>query len=1002
MNKWLERKKASLCVMAALCLVSLFIIHTTKENVIHNTELYYAVKIRHYGINIEEIERCITIPLEDALYSIPGVSGVRSLSENDLSTVYVNFKSGGKGHYDAVRDTAQRIYETLPSSAQRPEILSSSNSLIPVWSAAFYIDTSGITAQTLEKIIKPKLENLDGTAEALVSGVGQKDIYIDFDQEKLMALDLQPENVAAFLANNDSIFSGGKLSINGKEILLNIDSRFKSPFSTDNSNRMSLDQALIPLQEGKTIRLSEIAVIKEFDRLPDSLSRLNGKKAAVISVMGKHGADLRKLSSEINKEMSKQPYEYFVLSDLGAEETAAYNSVLTAAVTGALMVAFICLLLNIKNNNTRRKAYALSGFFCAVTIPAICLISTAVLSLLGFKLNRLLFAGIASGIGIAVDSVILCSEKIRKAVDYQGVKKALSEITGPLFAGAATTVAALLPLLFINNTEIIIIASGIAVITLTALVISLALLPPLTLWNSELPVKDPNVKPLFINIYRRLARTGWKLLSANLKFCISNPIPVMIIYLVITAAAIFSFIYKGADTADYGSQNSVYAQVEFDSALLIEETDRLLASYGENLSGYNEINNVQTISRCGSGSLLISFNPKLTNAQNVKELAKKIPLQQGFVFFNEHSPDTRYWELRITGDDDRKCRELANELAILCSRNPDVRECVLNFKDGPNKLTIIPNNDIMTNVNINFNKISNMLRYAVYGPVVYKRIDSNIETDVRIRMGRKEYPEDGQARLSMEGTLRLYLNKALNVKSVTQNKYDTETSGVRRIDRRRTASITIVTEPGDPRRIRQKFLPVFEKIELPPGYSVEFDPDKIKEAEELSSTVISFIMAVIFCYMIIASINESFTCPLIILCAIPPSLAVPAIFLFFTGASYNAAIACAFIAAAGMTVNAAVICVDALNSSGANVSFYHIYKAFKNKMPVLIATTTTTIAGAIPFIFLREGANTLIRTLSLVCSLGTACSFLISITLIPSIFYFFRKPIKLPSRISFI
>jgi multidrug efflux pump subunit AcrB len=65
-------------------------------------------------------------------------------------------------------------------------------------------------------------------------------------------------------------------------------------------------------------------------------------------------------------------------------------------------------------------------------------------------------------------------------------------------------------------------------------------------------------------------------------------------------------------------------------------------------------------------------------------------------------------------------------------------------------------------------------------------------------------------------------------------------------------------------------------------------------------------------------------------------------------------------------------------------------------MPALLSTTGTTVAGAIPFLFLTEGANTLIRTLSLVSALGVTCSFFCSITVIPSILSITHNTKKIP------
>ncbi len=1009
---WLERKKAALCILAGICSVSLFVIINSGETVKEIKGGSYVVKIRHYGIDAVEMERSVTIPLEDALFAIPGVVSVQSSSENSLSSVFIRFKSGGKGRYEAVRDAAQRIYETLPSSVQRPEILSSNNSRIPVWSAAVFADSSDdskgnidvkeniLAAQLLEKTVKPRFESLEGAGEVIVSGAGLKQIFIILDQEKLSSLGLEPSAAAAAIGMNDSIFSGGSIVQQNREIIVTVDGRYSwnnPDEATDKPDKPALDKALIPLGEGKFIELSEIALITERERTPDILSRLNGKKTAGIAIMGRHDADLRKLSSDIKKELSAMslPLEFTVLSDLGAEEAVAFHSVFNAALSGAVMVAIISFLLN------SRKTLTLSGFFCALTIPLICLISAAILSIGGFSVNRLMLAGIAAGVGTAVDSVILCSEKLGKRIDYRAASRSLSELAGPLTAGAATTAAALIPLSAIEDGGVKIIASAIAVVTITALVISLSLLPPLLLWEVKpRKINNPVKMPQFLKqALRQLLRSLCRFLAGNVRFCACHPLVVIAISFALTVSAIFALFATGADTSGYGSEDSVYAQVEFDGGLLMEETDRLLASYGEQLARNAGIMNVETGARTGSGSLLVSFDPKKTKPHLVRDMAKKIPIPGGFVFFIENSAKDRYWEIKIYGDEDQKCRKLAEELAYICAGHPLIRERVLNFKQGSKKLILQPDRELFAESNIVFSNAASRVRLGVYGPVAYKRTDTNGETDVRILTGGRNFPDhkaDSVMRQSREETLGILVSSGngengavLHIDSLMRKQEEIEPSSIRRDNRRRTASITITTKPMDPRRVKRELSPLFEKLDLPPGYSVEFDSEAIRQAQALSTTVFSLIMAVIFCYMIIASINESFTIPLIVLASIPPSLSIPALCLVMSGSAYNLTVACAFIAVSGMTVNAAVLCVDALRSriqSGREKSTLNIYLALRRKMPALLATTGTTFAGAVPFLFLKEGANLLIRTLSFVGALGTACSCLCSITVIPSIF----------------
>ena len=1009
LTSWLERKKASLCILAGVCAVSLFVIINSGEQIKENTGDSYVVKIKHYGLDAMEIERSVTIPLEDALCAISGVAGVQSSSENSVSSVFIRFKSGARGRYEAVRDAAQRVYETLPSSAQRPEIISSNNSRIPVWSAAVFSTEAGsspgdvkenvLAAQTLENIVKPRLESLEGAGEVLVSGVGLKEIVIFLDQEKLNITGLEPPAVAAVLGMNDSIFSGGTILRQDREILVTVDGRY--------DKLSSLGSALIPLGDGKFTALSEIAAITEQERTPDILSRLNGRKSAGIAIMGRHGADLRKLSSDIKTVLTSLslPLEFIVLSDLGAEEASAFRSVFNAALSGAIMVAIISFILNGKNR-TGKFGLGNPGFFCALEIPLICLISMAVLSIAGFSLDRLMLAGIAAGVGTAVDAVILCSEKLRKCENYNAASAALSELAGPLTAGAATTAAALLPLSTIENGGAKIIAGAVAAVCITALVLSLTLLPPLLLWGLNSRKTNyfnlPEKFALLQKAQKRLSRLLCRFLAANVRFCARYPVIVPVIGLTLVILAALALFARGVDTANYSSEDSVYAQVEFDGGLLSEETDRLLAVYGENLARNTGIKNVETGAKTGSGSLLVSFDPKKINAQTVRETAKQLPIPGGFIFFHENSNRDRYWQIRVYGDEDKKCRELAEELAYICAGHPLVRERVLNFKQGSKKLVLLPDRELFSESKTNFSAASNRARLGVYGPVAYKRLDSKGEIDVRVRTSAAVSDRamgDIVTRQSREGALNLLVsaggektNSTLRIGSLVRTREEIEPSSIRRIDRRRTASITIITDPIDPRRIKKELADLFSKPELPPGYSIEFDPDAIQHANDLSATVLSLFMAVLFCYMIIASINESFTIPLHVLAAIPPSLAIPAIALVISGSAYNSSVACAFIAVSGMTVNAAVLCVDGLRADSLRSTPHtNIYHALRQKMPALFSTTATTVAGAIPFLFLTEGANTLIRTLSLVGALGVACSCLCSITLIPSLFIISKK-----------
>ncbi|MDR1574542.1 MAG: efflux RND transporter permease subunit [Treponema sp.] len=1016
---WLGRKKASLCILSGICAVSLCVI-LYSDGQKKSGGGSYSVSIRHYGVDAREMERSAAIPLEDALSAIPGLRSVQSSSENSLARVFARFSRNSRGQYEAVREAVQRVYETLPSSAQRPEIQSSDNSRIPVWSAAVFNyasakndPASGIgtdTAPLLERIVKPRLESLEGAGEALISGVGLREIIIALDQEKAAAFGIDPSVIAAALGMNDALFSGGTLRYGGREIIVSVDGRYDQVSDNGDdrvtSNLAALGEALIPLGDGRTAALSEIADVYEQERQPDTLSRLNGKKAAVISLMGSSGADLRKLSRDIQKELASLslPLEFTVLSDRGAEEAAAFRSVFIAALQGAFMVALISFLLNRGKSKRSPPGLNRAGAFCALAIPAICVVSAALLAMSGLPPDRFVLAGLAAGIGSAVDPVILCAEKLRKSRTYGEARSALAQVRGPLVAGAATTAAALLPL-GVMDFKAGIIARAISAVTLTAMALSLSLLPPLLLWDLESPALNrktflPRFTPclsrcyapslpfriFFIKLFRRLSRKTCRFLAANSGLCVRRPALVLLAVMIISAGGVFALFIRGADSGTSGSENSLYAQVEFEGGLLAEETDRLLAEYGETLAGKEGITYVQTGAKTGSGNLLVSFDPKRLSADRAGELVRSITIPGAFVFLSENPAAGRYWEIKIFGDDGEKCRELAEELARSSAALPLVRERILNFKAGGKKLTLLPDRERLAETGISFYRVADMARRGVHGPVAYKRVGPQGEIDVRVRSGTRapSRAETLELLVSAEGQEA----RNLPLDSLTRIRESVEPAGIRREDRRRMASVTLGTKAMDPRRVKKEMTPLFGKIELPPGYSIEFDPEAIRRAEALSGTCLSLLLALTFCYMVIASVNESFVTPLAVLSAVPPSLALPALCLALSGRPLDLAAACAFVAVSGMTVNAAVLCAGGMRRfprSGDREQTLSLYRLLRRKMPALLATAGTTIAGALPFLLLREQANDMVRTLSLVCALGVAASCIFAISVVPAV-----------------
>ena len=969
-KSWIERKKANLCVLLVLITVSLSVIILPDNKSMQNESDLFAVTIRHYGINSKEMERTVAIPLEDSVSQIPGVISIKSLCENNMARLIVNFKSKESGNYNALRDIVQKIYEGLPSSAQRPEIQSYDSSRIPVWSAVVSIDDNkNMPLFDIEKTLKPRLESLKGVGEVFVSGIGIKELVIALDQEKITALGIVPFEIAEYLAKNDFLFPAGNINQGSKEFIITVDGRC-------NSNELL--EMKIPIKEGGFVNLSEIADIGEQERRPEIYTRINGKKAAGISVLSSSDADLGKLSEDINNEIKRLslPVDFTVTKDLGSEESDALNSVFFAALQGSVLVAIVGYFIGRRKKEISVINY--NGIFCALSVPSICLISAGLISISGQTLSIPVLAGLSVGIGTAVDAVIICSAKLKNCNDYTIAQKNIKQLAGPLFAGSLTTIVALLPIILFIKGISGIIALSIALVTFTALIVSLLILPSLLQWGTgkKKPAKNILSK-------KSKQRKFNRLISKGVILCGNRPALIVLTALTFSAIGFSSLFFMKIDTEGNLSGDSIYAHIEFEGNLMAEEIDLLLTEFGEKLASKNGIINVETAARTGSGSFLIKFDKNIINYLTAKEYSQEINIPGAFLFFPESTSANRNWELKVFGNDDNICKETAREAAYLLNACNIVTERILNFKNERQKLELFPDREKLAALGITFFETADSVRRGVYAPVIYKRISNNSETDVRLRLG-----SDINIIPTKDQTMNLLAHgSAKNISEITSSVISLESSNIKREDRQRTASITLVTKPLDPRYVKSQVMAILKTMELPLGYTIEFDPDAIKSAEGLIKTYAYFLIALLFCYMILASVNESFFLPLIIIFSILPSIALPIMCFVILGYPFNAATICAFIAISGMTINASVLIADGLYSiikKERKLNKYIIYSAIRKNIPVLLATTITTIIGALPFMFLKEEANLFIRTMSVVTLAGVGSSCVFAVIFIPA------------------
>jgi HAE1 family hydrophobic/amphiphilic exporter-1 len=405
----------------------------------------------------------------------------------------------------------------------------------------------------------------------------------------------------------------------------------------------------------------------------------------------------------------------------------------------------------------------------------------------------------------------------------------------------------------------------------------------------------------------------------------------------------------------------------------MEKVDEALVPWTGALRAQAGVRHVQVRSQIGGASIEAAFDPEVLDRKALREAVRGIPLEGGFVYIPEGGAGERVWELKVSGEDDRVCRELAGELASASAAIPIVEEAVLNFKEGSTRLVLRPLRERMPGGGIDFSIVAGTLRGLVHGPVAYKRSDpAGGETDLRVRGFSEAFPsrEDFEAIAFAGPDGGVYA-----LKDLVSIEEKADSARIYRDGRIRCASFSLRTKNMDSRKAKKAIMSVLGERRLPRGYTLEFDRDAIEDAEALSGTALLFAAALLLCFMVIGAVHESFTFPLGVLAAIPPSMALPALLL--AGGGVQRADACAFIAVSGMAVNAAVLAAGAMRRGG--------LPAIGEALPHLWATTLTTVLGASPFIFFPPDTYRLVHSLAVAGALGVGASFLCALSLIPAL-----------------
>ncbi len=443
-SAWSIRNPAiPLVFFAALLLAGM--VSFMRMDVTNNPDVEFpmvTVSIAQPGASPTEIENQITQRIESAVRSINGVVSIQSTAREGSSMTMVEFEIG-IDITDALSEVTTAVGSVrgaLPDGILEPQIRKVNAVGEPIGYVA--VEANDMTLEQLswfiDDTVAKRLLKIEGMAEVGRFGGVDREIEVILDPAKMQALGVTASQINGVLRQVNLDAAGGLAEVGGTRQSLRVLGNSKSAYD--------LSQTQIQLGGGRTVRLADVARVRDGNSERTSISEVNGKEVVNFFMSRARGASDLTVYDEAMKELDKIEAEipgvkFIKLSTTTNYTRAQYESSIQALIEGAVLAVVVVLFFLRDWRAT---------FISAVAIPLSAIPTFWFMDLLGFNLNFLSLLALALVAGVLVDDAIVEIENIVRHMRmgktaYRASIDAADEIGLPVVATSSCIVAVFLP-----------------------------------------------------------------------------------------------------------------------------------------------------------------------------------------------------------------------------------------------------------------------------------------------------------------------------------------------------------------------------------------------------------------------------------------------------------------------------------------------------------------------------------------------------------------------------
>jgi len=956
------------------------------------------------GASADLVRGFITTPLEREISSADGLDYVESVSGSNVSVITAKLRL----NYDPndaltqITSKVNRVRSELPSGAEDPVFDVS----VGETTASMYLSFSSDKLEAnqitdyLVRVVQPKLTTIEGVQKVEILGGRTFAMRIWLKDDRMAALGLSAATVRQKLASQNYLSAVGQTK--GSMISVNLTAK------TDLHTAEEFRQMVIREQDGRIVRLGDIAdVVLGAEDYSSSLT-FNGLVATGMSISVLPTANSIDVIKRVNAMWPSLVSQFpaGLQANIIYDATAFINDSITEVIHTLLEAMLIVVVV----------IYLFLGSFRSVVIPIVAiplsLVGGGVLMLaFGFSINLLTLLAMVLAIGLVVDDAIVVVENIHRHIEegltpFEAALKGAHELIGPVITMTITLAAVYAPIGLQSGVTgalfrefAFTLAGSVVVSGFVALTLSPML-------SSKLLRHNPNPKG-----FEHLLDVGFeKFRSAYERFLsqVLSTRPAVVIVAVLIFASIVPFfmmtkkelspaedrgfvlgIIGGAPNATLDQTQRYTAQLQPLIKKSFPETD---IAFG--IIGFDPMSGLANASGGMIGLVLKPWNQRVRSAaataaqfgaaaNTISGLNVAAVLPPSLPGAGSGLP---VQFVVSSTQDHARVVEVANELLqrALASGKFVYGDNNLKFDQPQADLTI--DKDKAALLGIDMSQLSADLGSMLGGGYVNRFSIEGRAYKVTPQVTRT-------SRLTAEQLGSYYVStgkgELVPLSSIATIGRSTQPRNLGRFQQLNSATLGLVPRPGVSLGEALDWLTAESKQVFPEGFTADYKGELRQYVQEGSSLMATFGLALLVIFLVLAAQYESWRDPIIIMMAVPLSIAGALVFLFLGFATLNIYTQVGLITLVGLITKHGILMVEFANKTmeGTGCSVREaIEKAAGVRLRPILMTTAAMVLGVLPLVVAKGAGAESRYSMGLVIATGMSIGTFFTLFVVP-VFY---------------